>query len=134
MEKMAVITPCGFQFPSNGKVEPKDEPHDESGSKILVVSIPFKRESGAKEILVITEQLENRNNVSIPFKRESGAKDRKDDFVRPIEALNTLSFNSLQTGKWSQSLPRIRSLGCLLVSIPFKRESGAKGCSTRMLV
>ena len=62
------------------------------------VSIPFKRESGAKvryslKLILITM-------VSIPFKRESGAK-----------------------GEYAgREVPHKQR-----VSIPFKRESGAKG-------
>ena len=61
-----------FQFPSNGKVEPKIHKHTHKG-ELMEVSIPFKRESGAK-----VKIQETRNKW-------------------------VASFNSLQTGKWSQS-------------------------------
>ena len=35
-------------------------------------------------------------------------------------------FNSLQTGKWIQTLNKMNGECLLLVSIPFKRESGFK--------
>ena len=61
-----------FQFPSNGKAEPKGY-HEFRKISQFFVSIPFKREGGAKDT-------ENENSwvaiakVSIPFKREGGAK------------------------------------------------------------
>ena len=64
-----------FQFPSNGKVEPKINQAPKEMQEDLV-SIPFKRESGAK---VFQRKNASRcTKVSIPFKRESGAKDLYD--------------------------------------------------------
>ena len=67
-----------FQFPSNGKV---DSNLSSVGRRatiwLALVSIPFKRESGFKQInwQII---LQHTKNVSIPFKRESGFKHEYD--------------------------------------------------------
>ena len=63
-----------------------------------LVSIPFKRESGSKEIVREPGQ-KITFRVSIPFKRESGSKALKNGIGEVKQA----------------------------VSIPFKRESGSKG-------
>ena len=91
------MTQFQFQFPSNGKVEPKSE----------------KKTIGRF----------GRYWVSIPFKRESVAKD---DLSKIYDG-ETYSFNSLQTGKWRQRLHQPISHAIRTgVSIPFKRESVAK--------
>ena len=86
-----------FQFPSNGKAYPKRDRFDERNRIYAVlVSIPFKRESGAKVRSAAGSQWMSSFNslqtgkrsqrhqlwrkcchssVSIPFKRESGAKE-----------------------------------------------------------
>ena len=61
-----------FQFPSNGKVETK-KPFRGKCIETKKVSIPFKRESGAKVVEYLKEN-EIDWKVSIPFKRESVAK------------------------------------------------------------
>ena len=86
-----------FQFPSNGKADPKWIIFLECLDKLFNVSIPFKRESGSKEKNRI-RKLKRRRKVSIPFKRESGSK------------------------VWFGLIRKSR----VLVSIPFKRESGSK--------
>ena len=65
--------------------------------------------------------------VSIPFKRESTAKVALGDAVLRLGEKTLVRFNSLQTGKHSES--QLRSVVDRLdvVSIPFKRESTAKG-------
>ena len=111
-----------FQFPSNGKADPKDwqvrcitrytarfnslqtgkriqsSKYARGVRKRRDVSIPFKRESGSKEISRQRIKLGS-ITVSIPFKRESGSKGL---FLYP-------------TG-----------FPCDCVSIPFKRESVSK--------
>ena len=107
-----------FQFPSNGKADPKLPQHKEKDDVAQQVSIPFKRESGSKELLHALKHV-NSITVSIPFKRESGSKDnlpvrtseRENQFqfpsngkADPKEIRNSpegvsISFNSLQTGK-----------------------------------
>ena len=62
-----------FQFPSNGKVEPKAIGVYSWGETPEEVSIPFKRESGAK--VGRSNITGGVSEVSIPFKRESGAKE-----------------------------------------------------------
>ena len=112
-----------FQFPSNGKAYPKlneAQKNWAAGS----VSIPFKRESVSKEIILrwgeedyismfqfpsngkaypksageILKWLKLKK-VSIPFKRESVSKDEKVILVMETP----IGFNSLQTGKRIQS-------------------------------
>ena len=85
-----------FQFPSNGKADPKRFQHLRR-QRPICVSIPFKRESGSK-VYQYTRAL-RRKEVSIPFKRESGSK-----------------------------APQIHGKVAAMsrVSIPFKRESGSK--------
>ena len=65
-----------------------------------------------------------RCRVSIPFKRESISKVRKR--IRRIERGSLEGFNSLQTGKYIQSLQLMAPSEQMLVSIPFKRESISK--------
>ena len=64
--------------------------------------------------------------VSIPFKRESVSKaeTEKKWFV------SSKSFNSLQTGKRIQSVLEISVSDSTIVSIPFKRESVSKDTNT----
>ena len=67
------------------------------------------------------------SRVSIPFKRESTAKV---GIKFPIGKWTHIGFNSLQTGKHSESfLLTVKSstMRFPIVSIPFKRESTAKG-------
>ena len=91
-------------------------------SSAAPVSIPFKRERGAKVSLPEYATLLG-TIVSIPFKRERGAKDVADGNYR----LDYNGFNSLQTGTRSQRRPESqRRTNGLQVSIPFKRERGAK--------
>ena len=86
-----------FQFPSNGKADPKQRCHA-GRLRWGPVSIPFKRESGSKDV------------------RAKASVNEVDE-----------GFNSLQTGKHIQrdhkSLGLTRNLK---VSIPFKRESVSK--------
>ena len=89
----------GFQFPSNGKADPKTGRRGfrlarkwsfnslQTGKRIqsittdchgylpVRVSIPFKRESGSKAHK--KENTDETHEVSIPFKRESGSKVKK---------------------------------------------------------
>ena len=64
-----------FQFPSNGKADPKDE-YGEDLYRDFDVSIPFKRESGSK-VDAPHISFNATTAVSIPFKRESGSKEKK---------------------------------------------------------
>ena len=89
-----------FQFPSNGKAYPKLRPAVRPPRRFTRVSIPFKRESISKALILILININSCNEtVSIPFKRESISKAA----TTRIPTLSTESFNSLQTGKHIQS-------------------------------
>ena len=115
---------AAFQFPSNGKAQRKTAPALQPGSTKTIVSIPFKRESTAKVCVLSARTI-----------------------------ISYQCFNSLQTGKHSESQQKImKGIGNpmfqfpsngkaqrkqsdlnggrpnpnILVSIPFKRESTAK--------
>ena len=134
-----------FQFPSNGKVDPKSvwgknkslysegfnslqmgkRIHRETYAKTLEthqgVSIPFKRESGSKDLVVVIID-GMRRGVSIPFKRESGSKGAR-------LAVSRFSWRvSIPFKRESGSKASLRTERAALVriSIPFKRESGSK--------
>ena len=140
-----------FQFPSSGKADPKIvEKASRKQIGIVSVSIPFKRESGSKESGEKVTSGDCNRRVSIPFKRESGSKvaitpktagdvpfrfnslqARKADPKTKLNAAknpNCSCFNSLQAGKriQSQNCKTVAQLIKVLVSIPFKRESGSK--------
>ena len=113
----------GFQFPSNGKAEPKDIPTKSANT--FSVSIPFKRESGAKESQQMAQaqvelafQFPSNGNADTKFFQEHAG----------ISPNRKQSFNSLQTGTRIQSPgggSKSKSPG-QNVSIPFKRERGYK--------
>ena len=87
-----------FQFPSNGKVYPKRQNpiwKDRAG----IVSIPFKREGISK--VLPEHDIREILKVSIPFKREGISKETHHGESSPT--LHT-SFNSLQTGRYIQSI------------------------------
>ena len=113
----------------------------------IIVSIPFKRESGSKPLRQL--QIEKRwtefqfpsngkavpndthggwethaGNVSIPFKRESGSK----RVVEAVLSVNLLEFQFPSNGKAVPNASElVRSVFLSAsVSIPFKRESGSK--------
>ena len=89
-----------FQFPSNGKVYPKENIERsetaarEEGFNSLQTGKCIQRSCGA-----MTNHTANHEAVSIPFKRESVSKVK----VLPITTLDGSCFNSLQTGKCIQS-------------------------------
>ena len=139
-----------FQFPSNGKVEPKSLKRTRGDVYYCFNSLQTGKWSQRK--LKVTAIAAIAAIVSIPFKRESGAKAKRKDkrernfgfqFQFPsngkVEPKGgcfgshhwnnySVGFNSLQTGKWSQRRQRRlkRIMVTHTVSIPFKRESGAK--------
>ena len=83
-----------FQFPSNGKVYPKQEIGRGAGT--VRVSIPFKRESVSKE--GCPDQKRWRGIwVSIPFKRESVSKEELSHW--PSIEGNVLMFQFPSNGK-----------------------------------
>ena len=107
-----------FQFPSNGKVYPKA-----ILPKNFLLNLKFQFPSNGK---VYPKVIETRGNttettlVSIPFKRESISKGSKDRQT----ALLSLSFNSLQTGKYIQR--RIKADGKVKEMRKFQFPSNGK--------
>ncbi len=75
----------------------KDRP-SKNKKEVPKVSIPFKRESVAKEVSLPATSCFQITQVSIPFKRESVAK----AVLMFVVTSCGLGFNSLQTGKCSQ--------------------------------
>ena len=125
MKRMGLPQEDLFQFPSNGKVEPKwTTSYIVRAGPICKVSIPFKRESGAKEDTLSDESAHSRNEFQFPSNGKVEPKASSESLIWQCFK----GFNSLQTGKWSQR-PDTHvpcTPGRLRVSIPFKRESGAK--------
>ena len=140
-----------FQFPSNGKADPKPDNLFLSGSGCLSFN---SLQTGKRIQRVATcAWCGEGGYVSIPFKRESGSKVGHSPSRE--EQVN-FCFNSLQTGKRIQRQMKIaRTLALTLtfqfpsngkadpkrlpakhpkwqifVSIPFKRESGSKVANT----
>ena len=115
-----------FQFPSNGKADPKNNMPNWTH---LWLSESFNSLQTGKRIqrqfAKILPWLSTKE-VSIPFKRERGSKGWS--WLRS-EYL-TECFNSLQTGTRIQRITyKLRDVFGNIVSIPFKRESGSKALS-----
>ena len=112
-----------FQFPSSGKLLPNSTPSSVTPVRILLVSIPFKRETPTKHILLVRE-VNRAIRVSIPFKRETPTKHKHkspppaglQEFQFPSSGkllpnsvggiykhLSRGSFNSLQAGNSYQT-------------------------------
>ena len=112
-----------FQFPSNGKAHRKSFDLYHAGHAAFV-SIPFKRESTAKEMLNIT--IEDTRTLEFQFPSNGKAQRKRRPQIWQLPGL--VRFNSLQTGKHSERVSELRSESSTIsVSIPFKRESTAKG-------
>ena len=122
-----------FQFPSNGKADPK-RIEKRSAVQVRDVSIPFKRESGSK--VHNYRQNHSLHKATTSFNSlQTGKRIQRPDPGDRGQALQN-RFNSLQTGKRIQrflyflKLKQIKSL----VSIPFKRESGSKAAERRAII
>ena len=91
-----------FQFPSNGKAYPKAAAQsiNVEAKQKQKVSIPFQRESVPKVSLPSDYGWRSKVFVSIPFQRESVPKVQTS---RHQASLRGISFNSLPTGKRTQS-------------------------------
>ena len=116
-----ITTLLQFQFPSNGKVEPKVST---TQPPIRELSCFNSLQTGkwSQRAIMRSETFEARSFNSLQTGKWS---------QREITGLGSTSgnasFNSLQTGKWSQSrFPCAVRFAGVIVSIPFKRESGAK--------
>ena len=93
------MTQDKFQFPSNGKVETKK---DWTIGSFMAIKFQFPSNGKVEpKIRLVCFCIPNTiYKVSIPFKRESGAK--VDLTGYHVLLLIASCFNSLQTGKWSQ--------------------------------
>ena len=114
-----------FQFPSNGKAYPKSVPKDCLSFHNVPVSIPFKRESVPK---VAWSRSCSSPTISLFQFPSNGKADPKtsDDYQITTLAMSD-SFNSLQTGKRTQSQQDLDAIYERdSVSIPFQRESVPK--------
>ena len=117
-----------FQFPSNGKADPKLIPQLRKGT--IWVSIPFKREKADPKLNRTARLGFGSIFVSIPFKRESRSK----VFVRASDKIFARMFQFPSNGKadpkdWKRDETRAGTK----VSIPFKRESRSKGTHSQRL-
>ena len=113
----------GFQFPSNGKADPKSISNAFT-ARNKCVSIPFKRESRSKESTPPAEMVAKALVVSIPFKRESRSKGPDDARIFAAQYSVSIPFkreSRSKDGYRSHISPTVQ-----LVSIPFKRESRSK--------
>ena len=101
-----------FQFPSNGKVYPKGT----YPNSIFVADHSFQFPSNGKVYPKCHAQILMRllsMTVSIPFKRESISKVT----AGTTNGVNYLSFNSLQTGKYIQSM--VSKFFALMIAFQF---------------
>ena len=136
-----------FQFPSNGKAHWKSPKRRNGSSRLSSVSIPFKRESTLKVSTKVVKR-----KVILTFQFPSNGKAHWKWTSRRLYIRRWTSFNSLQTGKHTESMAKhksrknrtagfnslqtgkhterphalCRQQSRFAVSIPFKRESTLK--------
>ena len=111
-----------FQFPSNGKAYPKEQLRQKQKGSGIMVSIPFKRESGSKVVAALELHLA----LSFQFP-SNGKADPKSLKTTGIRLFLTSQFQFPSNGKADPKKVRSTHISPLQrVSIPFKRESGSK--------
>ena len=114
-----------FQFPSNGKADPKRHLGDESCNDSTRVSIPFKRESGSKGT-------QNRRRFLYRFNSlQTGKRIQSFSHLRCSAVLSLMPnyrFNSLQTGKRIQRIPvpNISAIGIVGFQFPSNGKADPK--------
>ena len=115
--------PVKFQFPSNGKADPKVFQSLPDYIEWKAFQFPSNGKADPKQSLYN----DPRQCFGDAFQFPSNGKADPKETIRQAEKRALYSFNSLQTGKRIQRMMVLMLASALLiVSIPFKRESGSK--------